>query len=161
MVGMYRSNKQCGFGPVYNLRSVGYTPPVVTNVAAVPESVRVTAETCPSLFVTTNVIAPCSANSTISVVTTNKQTTLIPTVPGAPIPYVTVGTIPASRVVQGKAQAVVAQSVDPFNPNTRFSQYFPPAPILYCPPVRGPNTDPRPSVNVCQPIRRFTGVAEN
>jgi len=161
MVGMYRSYKQCGFGPVYNLRSVGYTPPVVTNVAAVPESVRVTAETCPSLFVTTNVIAPCAANSTISVVTTNKQTTLIPTVPGAPISYVTVGTVPASRVVQAKAQAAVAQSFDPYNPDTRFSQYFPPAPAPYCPPVRPPNNDPLPSVNVCLPIRRFTGVTEN
>ena len=158
---MYRSYKQCGFGPVQNSRSVGYTPPMKTNVPAVPESVRMTNEACPSLFVTTNVIVPCASNSTISVVTTDKQTTLVPTVPGAPVSYVTVGTVPASQGVLAKAQAAVAQTTDPYNPATRFSQYFPPAPIPYCPPVRGPNLDPRPSVNVCQPIRRFTGVSEN
>jgi hypothetical protein len=161
IIGMYRSYNQCGFRPVNNVRSIPYTPPVVTNVAAVPESVRMAAEVCPTMFVTTNVSEVTGTNSTICMTPSNNQKLSIPTIPGAPISYVTVGTVPASVSVQMRAQAAVLQTSDPFNTANRFAQYFPPAPIPYCPPVRGPNTDPRPSVNVCLPIQRFTGIPNN
>jgi hypothetical protein len=158
---MYRSYKQCGFGPVYNLRSVGYTPPVVTNVAALPESMRMSAEVCPTLFVTTTTSEIVTTNSTTCITTTYNQKLSVPTIPGAPLSYVTVGTVPASVGVAAKAQAAAVTASNPYNPDTRFSQYFPPAPIPYCPPARSPNTDPRPSVNTCLPIQRFTGVSNN
>jgi hypothetical protein len=158
---MYRSYKQCGFGPVYNLRSVGYMPHVATNKSAVPESMRMATEVCPTLFVTTTTSEIATTNSTTCITTTYNQTLSVPTIPGAPLPYVTVGTVPASVSVAAKGAAAAAAASNPYNPDTRFSQYFPPAPIPYCPPARSPNTDPRPSVNQCMPIQRFTGVTNN
>jgi hypothetical protein len=67
----------------------------------------------------------------------------------------------ASFTVTNRAAQVVAAANNPYNPNTRFSQYFPPAPIPYCPPVKYVIADTLPSVNTCRPIQRFTGVTSS
>jgi hypothetical protein len=46
---------------------------------------------------------------------------------------------------------------NPYDPATRFSQYFPPAPLPYVCPERIPNNDPKPSTRECIPITRFIG----
>jgi hypothetical protein len=128
-----------------NKTSVGCCAPVKIpdSIAALSESDRMAARACPA-FIRQPGSLDCQAATTTQAVTQA-------VVPGAPPPYVTVGTTPASVTTQMKQQQAVGAA-------ERFSQYFRPAPL--CPlVVRYPSTDPKPSVNTCLPIRRFTGVA--
>jgi hypothetical protein len=72
------------------------------------------------------------------------------------MPYVTVGTIPARITTQQAATAAIASANDPYNPATRFTQYFPPAPLPYICPERIPNNLPIPT-SVCIPVTRYEG----
>jgi hypothetical protein len=156
----FKSYVPCNSTPVDNKRSIGYVPPVriPDSIAALSESDRMAKQECPA-YVTQLTTAPfydCSGSSSFS----GPQTTIVPVVPGTPTPSVAVGTTPASVTMSIRAQQVQQASTNPYNPATRFSQYFPPAPIPYCRPMRYPSKDPLPSVNVCQPIRRFTGIPD-
>jgi len=110
--------------------------------SAIPESARLVAERCSTIIV--------SVQSGGSTQQTNVQLT-----PGAPIPYVDVGTKPASATTYQRGNNVLNIAIDPYNPATRFSQYFPPPPLPYVCPVRMPSNDPKPSVRPCNPISRF------
>ena len=72
------------------------------------------------------------------------------------MPYVEVGTTPAHLTTQQYATAAVANNFDPYNPATRFSQYFPPTPRPYICPERIPNNLPIPR-SVCVPVTRYEG----
>jgi hypothetical protein len=132
--------------------SVGYCCPVV-----IPDSIQAQAESSriASKVKTVFTSSPASQNCGGPLIV--QQTT--PIVPGAPIPYVPAGAPAASITVQQRAAQVVAASVNPYNPATRFSQYFPQQPLLlHCQTVKYVKADTLPSVNVCRPIQRFTGL---
>ena len=137
--------------------SMGYRCPVVIpdSIQAQAESSRI-ASKVKSVFMTAPASANCEGNSGSNQSNVLQSTT--PVTPGAPIPYAPVGAPAASFTVANRAAQAVAISVNPFNPKTRFSQYFPPPPMPYCPPVRYVKADTLPSVNTCRPIQRFTGI---
>lgn len=125
----------CRSGVASNL-SIPCCPPIIGQGSAIPESARV--NICTSSFVL-----------------------------GAPIvatqpPVVNVGTTPASVTTTAAAVAASNAAVNTYNPATRFSQYFPPAPLPFMPPsmFRVPNNDPKPSVVTCTPLRRYESTAE-
>jgi hypothetical protein len=138
-----------------NKTSIGYYPPVRIGVAALSESDRIASLSCTA--VVTQIAAGSCDGSQRS---TGPQTTQVPVIPGGSLPYVAVGTVPASVSMGIQRDRVLATATNPYNPETRFSQYFPPAPIPYCRPIRYPSNDPKPSVNTCLPIRRFTGIPD-
>jgi hypothetical protein len=86
--------------------------------------------------------------------------TLVPTTIGQPLPYVVVGNKPASSSTAARGYAAVTGNNFQYNPATRFAKYFPPAPLPYCPPVRIPTNEPKPSLVPCMPLVRFRGSAE-
>lgn len=84
----------------------------------------------------------------------------IPVIPGSVVPSVNVGTIPASATVANKSKIILSQESNPYNPDTRFRQYFPTPPIPYQCPERIPNNYPKPSTIPCLPIQRFQGSSK-
>ena len=147
--------------PFRKKTSVGYCCPVVIpdSIAAQSESSRI-ASHIGSVFLTSAAGAPLCDGSGSEGGSGGPVQSVTTLTPGSPIPYTSVGTVAASLTVRQRAAQVVSASTNPYNPATRFSQYFPPAPIPYCPPVRYVRADTLPSVNVCQPIRRFTGIPD-
>ena len=135
--------------------SVGYCPPVRVARAALSESDRIATIGAGCMATVTQIAAGSCDQSGSS---TGPQTTQVPIVAGCPPPYVPVGTVPASVSMRIQRDQVLAAENNPYNPATRFSQYFPPAPIPYCRPIRYASNDSKPSVNTCLPIRRFTGI---
>jgi len=152
----YASQTVCRPPVRVNKTSVGSCRPVVIpdSIQAQAESSRIASKVT-SVFATTPATPNCVGNGGNGSSNVNQSTT--PVTPGAPIPYVPTGTLAASVTVQQQAARVVAVSMDPYNPATRFSQYFPPAPMPYCRPVRYVKADTLPSVIQCRPIQRFTG----
>jgi hypothetical protein len=73
---------------------------------------------------------------------------------------VTVQNIPASVTTSQRVTEILTRESDPYNPNTRFAAYFPPAPLPYICPERIPNNAPKGSTADCIPLRRFQGSAE-
>ena len=134
---------------------------------AVPESVRVMQERCKFAYVTTYIGAspnydPMNGMSTMS-------TTIVCGAPGIQkitvpvvsiVPLVDVGSVSASTTSRQRALEVISIGSDPYNPATRFAQFFPPAPIPYICPERIPNNDPKPSTAPCLPIQFFMGSAQ-
>jgi hypothetical protein len=72
---------------------------------------------------------------------------------------VVVGTVPASATVRKTVEQIKRNEVDPYNPVTRFSKYFPAPPLPYVCPERLPSKEPIPSTPECIPIQRFQGSA--
>jgi len=137
-----------GCAPVPNKSSVPYCRPISSHGSgAIPESVRM-ATGCNYAWIQTVTTNTCDPKPIIVSTIVN---------PGAPYPLVPVGTTPASRTIQQQKQILENDASNPYNPETRFSQYFPAPPIPYCPPMRVPNNDPKPSTRECVPIRRFQG----
>ena len=132
---MYKYNP-CAPGISNNTRSVPLCPPIVGQGAAIPESARMASVGCISSYVLGTVVA-----TTLS-------------------PIVNVGTVPASVTTAARSQSTM--TVNTYDPATRFSQYFPPAPLPYIPPSmnRVPNNDPKPSVEPCVPAQRYESTAE-
>ena len=106
---------------------------------AIPESARIVTERCSPMLVTVQ------SGGTA-------QQVRVPVTPGAPIPYVNVGTTPASMTTYQRVNNVVNVALDPA---ARFSQYFPAPPLPLVCPVRIPSNDPKASVRPCIPISRF------
>ncbi len=72
---------------------------------------------------------------------------------------VAVGTVPASATLRRTAQQIQIVESDPYNPVTRFTKYFPPAPLPYVCPERLPSNEPLPPATECIPPQRFQGSA--
>ena len=117
------------------------SPPIPDHIAARSESDRIASLHGPAKVRVAS--SPLCGLPTVSTATILVR-------PGDTPPYMPVGTVPASTTTSRKQQQAVEAP--------RFSQYFPPAPIPYCRPMRYPSNDSKPSVNVCLPIRRFTGI---
>jgi hypothetical protein len=126
------------------------------NPGAIPESSRMLQQQCSTLWVTTvlptNCVVGGGGGSTVE-----KVKISVPSNPGtAPVP-VPVSIAPASLTTQMKSADVLLAAQDPYNPATRFSQYFPPQPPGVECPERLPNRDPKPSTRDCVPVSRFHG----
>lgn len=165
---MYAKYNHCCKPPARRKDSTPYCKPVISYGQSLTESDRMAKEVCSTMYVTTYVGPSCltagsgngssgGGSSAENTVASAKVQTTVPVIPGGEIPYVEVGTIPASLTIRQTATNVVALANDPYNPATRFSQYFPPAPIPYICPERIPNNDPKPSTRDCIPITRFIG----
>jgi len=132
-----------------NLRSIPYCCSVSSpGPGGIPESARVAVEQCGVAWIQTTSTDIC-----------NPQPIVVSTIvtPGMPIPIVDVTSTPASATLQKQKQSLNNLVSDPYNPTTRFSQYFPAPPLPYEPPVRLPSNEPPASLQTCQPIRRFQG----
>ncbi len=128
-----------------------------TKPGAVPESVRTSKWICS----TATVCVPSLQEYTSSCIVTTGPTKLSVPVPvGTSPPVVTVQNIAASVTTSQRVSEMLARESDPYNPNTRFAAYFPPAPLPYICPERIPNNLPKGSTADCVPIRRFQGSAE-
>lgn len=123
-----------------------------------PESVRMSSEICEKPIVTVSNSQSCLYTTSIKPPPNLPPNKIqIPVVPTSSLPVVLVETTSASSTVSQKKNAVLFFESDPYNPATRFSQYFPPAPIPYQCPERIPNNDTKPSTAPCIPITRFQG----
>ena len=128
-----------------------------TQPGAPPESVRTAAWHCSTAVVcVTNFV---EYNSSCTTVVGTKKV-IVPVAPGNPAPVVNVQNVPASVTCAQRVTQVLTKESDPYNPETRFAAYFPPAPMPYICPERIPNNDPKPSTADCLPIRRFQGSAQ-
>ena len=131
----------------------------------IPESARVMKEVCKEVILTITPVVDCSYQSNDQSTSENPvpniSTTLsynkilVPTMIGYPIPLQVVEAKAASKTTQQRALSVTQQESDSYNPDTRFSQYFPAPPIPYQCPERIPNNYPLPSTAPCLPIQRF------
>jgi len=127
-----------------------------TRPGALPESVRISSWP----FSTAIVYSPNTIiTNTSSIVTIGPRKLEIPVPSGSPAPIVTVQNIPTSVTLRQRVATILDNESNPYNPNTRFAAYFPPAPIPYECPERIPNNLPKPSTADCLPIRRFQGSA--
>jgi hypothetical protein len=143
-----RYNHNCSI-PVNNMRSIPLCEPMPSpGPGAVPESTRIAVEPCTTAWVAATPKSVCDPQPT---------KTQVAVIPGMPYPIVDVVTVAASKTIQQQKQALENLTSDPYNPATRFSQYFPAPPIPYCPPTRVPNNDPKPSTQPCRTVVRFQG----
>ena len=81
----------------------------------------------------------------------------VPVIPSLGPPIAVVASQPASVALQQKTAARQLMESDPYNPTTRFAQYFPPAPVPLPCVVRLPNTNPPVPLPPCIPPTRFQG----
>jgi len=138
--------------------SIPYCPPVVgSGPGAIAESAHLAQKvaSCGSAWVQT---IPGPRLCGVSEPTGGVIRVAVP--PAGPLPVVEVGTVPASLTTQQAATATLFDATNPYNPATRFAQYFPPPPVPAPCPFRMPNNDPKPSTRDCIPIRRFMGSAQ-
>ena len=112
---------------------------------AIPESARMGSRACNTVWLTTTTPSACG--------TTTTSTQLVPVTASSQIPFVDVGNTPASVTTALRANGLSLTASDPYNPATRFSQYFPPAPPAPVCPERLPNPV-RPRTTPCLPNRR-------
>ncbi len=156
-----------------------YCPlPVMPGSGAIPESQRIANKSCDASWITvptpityTTVPSELSTSQAVYMSTLGLQTsesvaiTIVDTGAyqriqgiGATAP-VTAGTVPASATLRRLTQQAQINESDPYNPITRFTKYFPPAPLPYVCPERLPSNEPLPSTAECIPIQRFQGSA--
>jgi hypothetical protein len=140
--------------PLNRVQKAGnpYCPPVQSPGSAISESARLAQSQCRTAWVTTQKGPVCPSEEPIS--RTARIEVVVPA--SGPMPYVEVGSIPASLTTQQAGTTVITNAYDPYNPATRFRQYFPPAPIPYECPERIPNNLPIPT-SVCIPVTRYEG----
>jgi hypothetical protein len=132
-----------------------YCPPVRVPGAALSESARIAAQQCPTAWVATLKGPQCESDISGAPTVRNARV-LLPVRPGAPPPYVQAGSTPASLTTQIRATEASLTNQDPYNPATRFNQYFPPAPRPYVCPERIPNNLPIGPMP-CVPPQRYEG----
>lgn len=147
--------------PVNRVTKAGnpYCPPTRSPGSAIPESARMVEQQCRTAWVTTQIGPPCeiaTSNPTSGSPVSQTVRVEVPVPASAPMPYVVVGTVPARITTQQAATATIASGYDPYNPATRFRQYFPPAPLPYVCPERIPNNLPIPT-SPCIPVTRYEG----
>jgi hypothetical protein len=111
-------------------------------------------EQCPNAYVTTLVRQVCSNGTTV-------EKKLVPVNSNTPIPFVDVGTTPASVTTRQQSLTALSSSSNPYNPTTRFNQYFPSQPPPPPCPIRIPSNEPKISIPVCVPVTRFKGSSVN
>ena len=152
MYRSYKSGSSCCPTPIQNSETSG-----------IPESMRLQQKVCSQATVTINTNMPYPQPDTFVPFQPDPPPSdapnkiLVPTSIGVPIPLVTVGTKSASRSQQERAYNIIFRQTNPYNPDTRFNQYFPPPPIPYVCPERLPSNDPLPSTAPCLPLQRFQG----
>jgi hypothetical protein len=128
-----------------------------TTPGAVPESVRIGKWQCSTAIVS----VPNFIEYTSSCVTTiGTKKVIVPVPSGSAPPVVNVQNTSASATTAQRIADLVRNESDPYNPESRFAAYFPPAPLPYICPERIPNNAPKPSTADCVPIRRFQGSAQ-
>ncbi len=120
-----------------------------SNPGAIPESARVIQNQCPEVWLTVTDTPTCTDSGRVKI--------LVPTTPGLPPPAAIVANTPASQTTQNKSVAVLNNASNPYDPATRFAQYFPPQPPGVECPERLPNNLPLPSTRPCIPVTRFHG----
>lgn len=163
---MYSKYNYCP--PQTGGNSIPYCPPqrITSEKSAIPESARMIAQQCSTVYVTTLAGPNYCTNELLSTNTSSGssgstaprvQKITVPVAKGAPLPIVEVGTIPQSVLIQQKAAEVMLTNSNPYNPATRFAEYFPPAPIPYVCPERIPNNFPQPSTRPCIDVTNFRG----
>ena len=81
----------------------------------------------------------------------------LPVIPGYPVPVIEVRSTPASKTTKQREYDIQFNAQNQYNPDTRFIQYFPPAPIPYQCPERIPNNEPLPRQRPCLPVQQFQG----
>lgn len=108
---------------------------------SIPESVRIQSLSCEVRANTSE-----SANTNIPLVVVNNTP-------------VDVGTTRASFTSQQRVTTVLNGALNPYDPNTRFNQYFPAPPIPLACPVRIPSNEPLPSIRPCVGVALFKGSA--
>jgi len=126
----------------------------------IPESVRMITEQCPTAWVTT-LVTPLCTNTSSDPITATTQIIQVPVNTNTPPPYVDIRSTPASVTTRQQALTVLSQSSNPYDPSTRFNQYFPPQPPPPPCPVRIPSNEPKISIPVCVPVTRFKGSSVN
>lgn len=114
---------------------------------AIPESARIATMKCGDIWTSQTIAKDCSYTT---------QKVKLP-LAGGSVPFTDVGTRPASATTMMKGETARFTTSDPYDPVTRFSQYFPAPPLPYVCPERIPNNDPKPSTRECLPLRRFRG----
>jgi hypothetical protein len=127
-----------------------------TQPGAIPESVRISSWPCSTAIVFSPNTVVANTSSFVCIGPTKIE---VPVPVGSPAPIVNIQTVPASVTLRQRVATILDNESNPYNPNTRFAAYFPPAPIPYECPERIPNNLPRPSAADCLPIRRFQGSA--
>jgi hypothetical protein len=131
--------------------SRAYCPPVKTpgsghdSGITPPDSGRIAMNAYTPKWVTTPVVVNCVTQKVTTQVNGNGV-----------LPYVEVGTTPESVTTANRGlaaqQTPVTTTVD-----SRFAQYFPPAPRPYVCPERLPSNEPAAPDRPCVPITRFEG----
>jgi len=169
-----------GCGPAPKLIPTPLTPPPLPAPPTAPillESERMASEMCPTAWMT--ISCPPASCDTIGAGTVLNATAgipieyrtaipwtgcavptqriQIPVIPSQGPPVAVVGGQPASVALQQKTTARQLMESDPYNPTTRFAQYFPPAPVPAPCIVRLPNTNPPIPLIPCIPPTRFQG----
>jgi hypothetical protein len=129
-----------------------------TKPGAIPESVRAAAWQCSTATV-------CVANAVeygpaCPTTLSGATKVSVPVPAGSSAPVVTVQNVPASATVAQRARESLERESNPYNPQTRFAAYFPPAPLPYICPERIPNNDSKGSTRECVPLSRFQGSAQ-
>lgn len=150
--------RRCPIGSVTKAKNP-YCPPVSSPGYPIPESSRIAEQQCRNAIVTTQRGPSCedaTSNTEGGGPVSRTVRVVVPVPAAAPMPYVDVGTVPARLTTQQAATAAVTTASDPYNPATRFRQYFPPAPLPYICPERIPNNLPIPT-SVCIPVTRYEG----
>lgn len=167
---MYKKYRACP-PPVKTIITGPCCPlPVQPGRDTIPESMRMISQQCPYACVTTLVTPLCNNNGTTANTVTSEpqlftsatvQKRLVPVNSNTPIPFVDVGTTPASVTTRQQTLTALSQSSNPYNPTTRFNQYFPPQPPPAPCPIRMPSNEPKISIPVCVPVTRFKGSSVN
>jgi hypothetical protein len=128
-----------------------------TQPGAIPESVRIANNwNCSTATVTVTNIVQYESTCVTSIHGISKLSIPVTNSP----PIVSVKNVPASVTINQRVREIQTNESNPYNPETRFAAYFPPAPLPYICPERIPNNESKPSTADCLPIRRFQGSAQ-
>lgn len=156
---MYSKYKHCAsYTPVHPTASQSccVTKESMPGPGAIPESSRLAARRCGTIWVTVPPRSSCGSSGGGE--TANEPEKVeIPITASDVIPVQTVETTPASATVRLTAERVRQQESNPYNPATRFAQYFPAPPLPYVCPERIPNNGPAARISECVPVARYSG----
>lgn len=131
--------------------------PVRTNQTAIPESSRIMKTHCSTVWVTTFTGVPSDDQILHQSTVSRVQKIQVPLNLGTTPAFVPVENRPASQTTANLANTVQRIESNPYNPDTRFSVYFPAPPVPYECPERLPNPVYQTSTADCLPLRRFQG----
>jgi hypothetical protein len=127
-----------------------------TQPGAIPESVRIANNwNCSTATVSVQNLVEFQSTCVTSI---GKTKISVPVTSSPPV--IVVKNVPASVTMEHRVRELETNISNPYDPETRFAAYFPPAPLPYICPERIPNNESKPSTADCLPIRRFQGSAQ-